>query len=439
MNMNNNLFNIIKFSLICFPILLITGPLLTDLVGSLIGIFFITYISVKKKLNIFQNIYFKYFLIIFVYLNINSFFSFNYEVSMPKTVAYIRIIFFIFAIGYFINFFSNNDIENYFYITFFACVLFLLLDSIIITLFNFNLFGVEVIASARIKSFFGDEGIMGSYTAKLLPLVIGISYYFKFKKRELFNNFLISCSMILILLSGERLALFNFVIFILFYFIILKKNPLHYLWILIISISLVSMINPSSLTRIFVHTITQITKQTTNLTLFSYRHQMHYRTAYEMFEDNILLGHGLKSFRNLCDDKKYQDSFLKKRIIDESKSGVSLMGGYKNACNTHPHNIYFEFLSELGIIGFILFSIIFLYITYELFILTRKSFNRDNFKNEDMGLTFIIVCIFISMFPFAPSGSYFNNWSLFVNYLPIGFFLGYKNKNFFKNASNNNF
>ena len=280
---------------------------------------------------------------------------------------------------------------------------------------------------------------MGSYTAKLLPLVIGLSYYFRFPKRHLFNYCLIFFSIVLIFLSGERLAVFNLAIFILFYSIILKKNLFNYLWVLLIALFFIYMINPKSLTRIFFTTYSQITQQSDKLSVFSYRHQMHYRTAYEMFEDNILFGHGLKSFRNLCDNKKYEESFLEQRIIDESNSNLSLMGSYQNACNTHPHNIYFEFLSELGIIGFILFSTIFLYITYELFILIRKNININNLEDEEVGLFFIIVCIFISMFPFAPSGSYFNNWFLFINYLPIGFFLGYKNKNFFKHVSNNNF
>jgi hypothetical protein len=31
--------------------------------------------------------------------------------------------------------------------------------------------------------------------------------------------------------------------------------------------------------------------------------------------------------------------------------------------------------------------------------------------------------VFQSMFPFITSGSYFNNWLLIINYLPIGFYL----------------
>jgi hypothetical protein len=39
---------------------------------------------------------------------------------------------------------------------------------------------------------------------------------------------------------------------------------------------------------------------------------MHYFTAYEMFLEKKILGHGLKSFRYLCDDDKYLQKIIKK-------------------------------------------------------------------------------------------------------------------------------
>jgi len=34
-----------------------------------------------------------------------------------------------------------------------------------------------------------------------------------------------------------------------------------------------------------------------------------------------------------------------------------------------------------------------------------------------------LLSVVISMIPFFPSGSYFNNWLLIISYLPIGFYL----------------
>ena len=66
----------------------------------------------------------------------------------------------------------------------------------------------------------------------------------------------------------------------------------------------------------------------------------HVLTALEMFKNNIFLGSGFGSFRFECHKYDKIDSLSR---IDR--------------CSTHPHNIYFEILSELGLIGFVFFLI----------------------------------------------------------------------------------
>jgi hypothetical protein len=46
---------------------------------------------------------------------------------------------------------------------------------------------------------------------------------------------------------------------------------------------------------------------------FSERHEMHFITAYRMFLDKKFLGHGIKSFRYLCDQEPYSTEDLIKR------------------------------------------------------------------------------------------------------------------------------
>ena len=87
--------------------------------------------------------------------------------------------------------------------------------------------------------------------------------------------------------------------------------------------------------------------------------------------------------------------------------------------------IFTQFLSEIGIIGFFIFFSIFVYITYNLFILLKKFF-KGTFNQKHQASYFFLLTIFISMFPFLPSGNYFNNWYIFINYFPIGFYLASK-------------
>ena len=56
------------------------------------------------------------------------------------------------------------------------------------------------------------------------------------------------------------------------------------------------------------------------------------KTAFNMFLDKPILGHGPKMFRVICKNEKYQ-------------VGIK-------PCDTHPHNFYIQLLAETGIIGF---------------------------------------------------------------------------------------
>ena len=69
---------------------------------------------------------------------------------------------------------------------------------------------------------------------------------------------------------------------------------------------------------------------------------------------------------------------------------------------------YLQFLSELGLLGFILLSI-----TYLLIILHILNFFR---KNKQISINnYLIVSIYVAiLFPLMPSGNFFNNYlSLF--------------------------
>ena len=66
----------------------------------------------------------------------------------------------------------------------------------------------------------------------------------------------------------------------------------------------------------------------------------HWKVAYKIFQDNKLTGIGLKNFRVLsCND----DNYKVRNLL------------YDSSCTTHPHNTYMEILSELGVVGMIIF------------------------------------------------------------------------------------
>ena len=92
----------------------------------------------------------------------------------------------------------------------------------------------------------------------------------------------------------------------------------------------------------------------------------HYRTAIKVYENNKILGVGLKNYRIEVNKNEYQN--LNTSI--------------------HPHQVHFEFLSELGIVGYLSMIFFFFYHFYK--------FRKNKLYNDNLnlsGLLFIITSL----------------------------------------------
>ena len=89
--------------------------------------------------------------------------------------------------------------------------------------------------------------------------------------------------------------------------------------------------------------------------------------------------------------------------------------------STHPHQLYFEIISEVGLIGLIYFILIFFYPIYT----SIKSLNRSN----EIIIVSHLFLHFYFIFPILPSGSFFGtNYGIpFWYNLAILFYLSRKN------------
>lgn len=416
MNLSKSFFFFNSLLIVLIPPFLISGPFLPDLVCSYIGLFYLIYFIKIKKFNYYKNFYFLYFFIIYLYLNFNSLFSFNPKISFQTSLVYFRIILFICALSYLLKNFKS--LNFYFYISCIMCLIALTIGSFL----DIN----KSLLYGRATSLFGDEEIMGSYVVRILPLIIGISFLLDMPKRNFINLATLLISGFLIIISGERTAFAYFFFLLTFYFFINRKQ-IFYFFVIFFTITLILYnYNSSSINRIFTHTINQ---QKNSGHFLSFRHEAHILTAYNMFLEKKLFGHGLKSFRNLCDQEQYNTqlnerkfSYVKKNPLMPLPYDISQV---VNGCNTHPHNIYFQFLSEIGLIGFMLFFIFFFFICIKLFKFFKNFLNNNKMQcsNNYIASNFFLFAIFTSMFPIFPSGNYFNNWLLIINALPLGFYL----------------
>ena len=153
-----------------------------------------------------------------------------------------------------------------------------------------------------------------------------------------------------------------------------------------------------------------------NFMIFSFYHQTHYSTAFRMFLDKPLFGHGTKMFRYEC--KKYQ--FKTKKKIKNA------FGGYYRksyGCSTHPHNSYLQLLAETGIIGFLFIFSLFVFIGFKIIFYIKKD---SKFFFPESAL---LIGIFINLWPIIPTGNFFNNWLNMIYFIPITYYLYEVNNN----------
>jgi O-antigen ligase len=107
--------------------------------------------------------------------------------------------------------------------------------------------------------------------------------------------------------------------------------------------------------------------------------------------------------------------------FDYVKSGSEIFSLYEfnNGCNTHPHNFYMQFLSEIGIFGFLFLVLFYYFVTKSLFTRIIKYI-----KNNKISYDIAIFGFYFSVFfPLIPSGNFFNNNNSLLLFLPLAFII----------------
>ena len=186
-NFQNKQLKFISILYILIPVFLISGPFLSDLSLVLIDIFFLSFVIIKKKYNFFDNFFFKLFLIFYFFLLLSAIFSSNLELSLIKTIPYIRFGIFFLAINFLLK--KSNNIKIYLskvYKVLMLIFIILLIDSIFQFIFHKNIIGIQIDDTKRVSSFFGDELIMGSFVLRFSMILTGLLFFLEKKKNIFF-------------------------------------------------------------------------------------------------------------------------------------------------------------------------------------------------------------------------------------------------------------
>jgi len=195
---NSFLINLLMASIIPF---LIWGPFFPDLLVSISALFFFFYGFRNKKFYFFNNKPIIIFFIFCLYCTLVSIFvAKDMILSLESSLFYFRIGVFSCLIWYLIE--QDKKILDYFYYALVICFTALVLDGYLQYFTGFNILGFPA-SGVRISSFFGDELIMGSYLARLFPLLFALFVIKTKKKYEMyFIGILFILIDILIYISG---------------------------------------------------------------------------------------------------------------------------------------------------------------------------------------------------------------------------------------------
>lgn len=410
LNHNKLLLNFLSILFISIPFLLITGPFLPDLSVVIITLSLLIISFYKKEFIIFSNKYIKFFIIICICLTLVSISTLNIT-SIKSSIFYFRFGLFVLFASFILN--NNQNIFKNLLYVFLIIYSFLFIDTIYQYFFHKNIFGFihEYGSNFRITSFFGDDEVLGSYTARFFPLLIFLIIYnssFDLSKKHFFIITLtVVVAFTIVLLSGERTSIGLFILS--FLFIFFSSNNFRKIFIIPLIIIIVVFVSVLSLSdkvknRVITQTMNQmgLNSGSERLIIFSKTYEGHYLISYNMFKEKPLVGHGAKMFRFYCSKEE--------NFVDH------------NACTTHPHNFYAQMLAETGILGFIILMGIFLSTCY-FFV---KNIYFQIYKKKQL-ITDQSICLlsfyFMTLFPFLPSGNFFNNWLSIIIYYPLSFLI----------------
>jgi len=434
-------FNLILF----FPFLMILGIFTTQVISLSIILISLYLIMKTNKFHILNDKILIFLFLFSLYIGLNALLN-GKTIFQLSTLFYFRFAVFSTCI-FFILYLKQIKIHTRKYSLYFLIFSFILLDAIYQFIFGYNFLGFEVDQKqnyGRIAGLFEENLILGSFLLKFFPIILITIILNKFdlKRYSILYTIFFSIYFLAIFLSGERTAFFLLIVFLglsIIFIRLFRKIFINSLIIFSIIVTLLSYFkigeyNPTG--RMFFKTFHEITNQKYignnnagkrldnikdslqekrsdnksnffhDIKFFSKNHEGHFKLALHLFSENKIFGTGPEGFRVHCG-----------KLNHNSNIGI---------CSVHPHNLFLQILSELGLIGIIFYFIAATYVIYNFFKIVK--INSLKMNGEQISFLIASLAVMINFFPFVPSGNFFNTWISIIIYYTLGFYLYLNNK-----------
>ena len=407
--MNKNLINYFFLTLIAIlPISFVIGPAISLINVLIFDLSFLALLLSKKNFDWIKAPIIKILIFFYIYLIFNSLISLDYNSNLFRNFGFIRLIILFIGLNYF---FKDKNFSKVLF--FWSFIIFIIIFDIFFErIFGNNTLGFSSGNQRRIVSFFKDEMIVGGYVYAFLFIIIGF-YFELYKSKNLWiKSFLflgITVSFLSILITGERSNTIRFFLSLLIFlslvdFLDLKKKFLILISIVIIFTTVLAK-NEYLKTRMY----DSLLYSSLNF-VSSFKHGLPwdnpqgnlyaklYRSGYDIYKKYPLFGVGNKNYRiESCDNNYYQ-------------ANIHI---FRNdyVCMTHPHQIYFELLSEHGLVGTLIILSLF-------FLIFFNSLNRIILEKNYItygSLSYLLI-VFT---PILPSGAFFTDYNISLLFLNL--------------------
>ncbi len=409
--MNNKILNSYFFVLFSFiPASIIIGPAISLFNILLIDISFIFFILFKKDFKFLSNKTVKLIILLYLYLIFNSIIAKDFSMSALRNLGFIRFGIFFLAFNYF---FYNKDFVNRVLVIWALTLSFLSLDTYLESISGTNILGYGEAYGARIVSFFKDEPIVGGYINGFYLIIIGFLFYLNNKIVNKYKYIILILTIFFItaiILTGERSNSIKAILgFFIFYFLNDHfKFKEKILSVLLLVLVFIFLLNTSNFLKLryggqFLKPIISIFQSNNEISIVREKqikiYIVLYQSGFEVFKKYKIFGVGNKNYRvETCSNEKNP----------------------KYLCSTHPHQLYFEFLAEHGIVG----ALILIFILFSLMLSKIKViFSSKNYLQLGC-LTFLL----ISFIPLLPSGAFFADYNLTIFWINLSIMYAVGNK-----------
>ena len=449
----------ILFSII--PISLLVGSAASSINIVVISLSFLIYIFYLKEWKWLKNKNIKLLIFLYFYLIFNSFISLDFNISINRNFGFIIYIIFFVSFNYF---FLKYKKFNRIFIVWSIVIALVVLDVYLeaftgksMTMYYLN----ESHIHNRVYSFFRDEPKVGGFIGCFFLILTGYFlniYQLKSNKVKYFIIFISIIFILSILFTGERSNTIKALIAFFIFFMMSKGFSIRSKIISVSSVILIFVVVYSNFnfvkyrygqlifnelntisdvinyvkktnykqSNIETQTLTPEEVENFNRALGSNYFTL-YVSSLKVFINYPIFGVGNKNYRIVTCTKYASDNkgTIYYQFYKSNNSEKHELYNSHYICNTHPHQIYFEFLAEHGIFGTLILLFVFFKLIYQIF--KEVNFNKDNLQ---LGSLVYILLVF---FPLLPGGSFFNNYGATLFWINLSIMIASsKTSNIFK-------